>query len=106
MAGECARNVERNPSVAADIGFRCNFHLDSISTRHKPGFLLMQMDDYPQQAPSYSWQESTSLWRTSHEEIARRNMSCWQGQARHRAVAASGPDTSNNVWNRAMSQES
>jgi hypothetical protein len=62
----------------------------------------MQMDDYPQQAPSYSWQESTSLWRTSHEEIARRNIGCCQGQARHHAVAASGPDTSNNVWNRAM----
>ncbi|MGY2907058.1 hypothetical protein [Bradyrhizobium sp. URHC0002] len=62
----------------------------------------MQMDDYPQQAPSYSWQESTGLWRTSHEEIARRNIGCCQGQARHHAVAASGPDASNNVWNRAM----
>ena len=63
----------------------------------------MQMDDYPLiSAVVDSWLESTSLWRTSHEEIARRNIGCCAGQARHHAVAASGPDTSNNVWNRAM----
>ena len=46
--------------------------------------------------------KSTSLWRTSHEEIALRNIRSYRGQARHQAGAASGPGNSTNVWNRAM----
>jgi hypothetical protein len=42
------------------------------------------------------------LWRTSHEEIAPRNIRSYRGQVRPQAVAASGRGNSTNVWNRAM----